>query len=286
MQLTGGTRLRALLISLYACAWLQAAPARADDEHAEQARQLFERGLQLSAQERWSEARELFQRSAELMPRANTYYNVAVSSLELGLGRATLLALAQFDALSADDTPEQHLKAAADLRARALAKVGTVTLSLAPERASVEVDGIRDIQATALGDGERLLWLDPGVHVVHVRAPDMRTQTLELGIAAGATVHHRIELAPETTPVAATAARPTPPVVLSLPAAQRAPRPRIAQPPDVEPAARDSGSLWSSPLTWVVLGAVVAAGATTAIVLTTRDEPRDMPYGGTTGVVF
>jgi hypothetical protein len=31
----------------------------------------------------------------------------------------------------------------------------------------------------------------------------------------------------------------------------------------------------------------VAAGATTAIVvLANGDEPRDMPYGGTTGVVF
>ena len=285
---------RSLLALTLACA-LHPTPARAD-EPASEAQQHFERGLSLSAQKRWPEARDAFLESARLTPRASTYYNLAMSAFELGQGRAALAALARFDELAKAGVPAEHVALAAELRARALAHVGVLRLTTAPEGAVVEIDGEVEPVATS-SDTERLIWLDPGPHALRVSAEGRQPVTVEVSAAARTTLYRRVELppasAPElaTTPVAAPQASVTPPSVTQLPneTTSRVPLAPVIDSRSQARAERDDGggSLWSEPWTWIVIGAVVAAGAAGGVLLATSDdEPGRSGYGGTTGVTF
>lgn len=80
--------------------------------------------------------------------------------------------------------------------------------------------------------------------------------------------------------------------VAALPKAPSPPPPKAAAPwvpPPAEvereaPEPEPQGGLLSSPVFWIVSGAIVAAGAATAAVLVTRSG--SAPYGGSSGEVF
>lgn len=85
---------------------------------------------------------------------------------------------------------------------------------------------------------------------------------------------------PPEEPPAQARPRPAPP-----PPSASAPKPW--EPPTAQvtgPAPDEDGSVLSSPVFWIVTGAVVAAGAVTAGVLATHGGPE--PYGGSSGQVF
>jgi hypothetical protein len=258
---------------LLVCVLNAAASVRADDtQQAPEARAqaLFERGLQLSADERWGEARAAFLECTRLTPRASAYFNLAVSSLELGLGRAALDALERFDALSDPLVQPDYRKRAVELRQRALTRVGTLELSIAPAEAQLEIDGNLE---TATG-ASRVVLVDPGSHLVRISAPGRQTRTLELTIGARDTAHSRVELAPvalSTLDPAALLAAPHAAVTLT-------PRPAPAQAP------APARSLWSHPVTWIVIGTLVAIGVTGAVVAASGGTSD--PYGGSVNKVF
>jgi hypothetical protein len=256
---------------LLASCWI-ATPARADVSVEAQA--LFERGVQLSREERWLEARDAFVRSAALTPRASTYYNLAVTSLELGLARAALDAFAQFDLYVDPRSQVGYVQQAAELRAHARARVGTLVLSLVPEDARVEVDG-----QVEPGSGTRVVLLDPGMHTVKASAPGRDATAFEAQIDAQSTLHRSVEL-----PLVKAA--PAPAVDLHL----RSDTASSAAPHDgsgsADPA-RDRAdgherSLWAQPLTWVVIGAVVVGAVVTGALITAQGSDTRDPYTGRT----
>ena len=277
---------RAALVCSFACC-LHATRARADEPARTQAQVLFESGLALSSHAKWREAREAFLESARLTPRASTFYNLAISSLELGFAREALLALERFDALAQTGVPAAHAQLAAALRARALMRVGTLQLSLAPAAAQVEIDGAPE-PSPAAPSGERSIWLDPGPHVVRVSANGMQTQSLEVSVTPQTTLYRKLELQPLAPVAAAEPVAPAPVPAIQLPvAASPAASARVAPAsPSSPPPRADDGSLWSEPVTWIVIGVVVAGGVTGGVLLATRDDERSMAYGGSTGVVF
>jgi hypothetical protein len=256
-------------------AWcaLCSAAARADEPSVAQAQALFEHGLQLSTQERWADARAAFLDSARLIPRASTYFNLAVSSLELGLGRATLEALDRFDALADPDRHADYSQRATRLRAEARALVGTLELSIAPDSAELEIDGNVEPATGAT----RIVLLDPGLHVVRASAAHYEERSIEITIRARETAHQRIELA---APPAVAPAK----IDLSVTRVPAAAAPAPIHQQSDHPAQRRATSLWSKPLLWIAVGAVVA-GVTAVVVLAARDRDAK-PYGGSTKITL
>jgi tetratricopeptide (TPR) repeat protein len=256
---------------LLASCWT-ATPAHADADASTEAQALFERGVQLSQAEQWSEARDAFVRSAALTPRASTYYNLAVAALELGLARAALDAFKQFDLYADARTQADFIQQATDLRARVRARVGTLVLSLEPEDARVEVDGQLEP-----GTGERVVLLDPGMHTVNASAPGREATSFEAQIEAQSTLRRSVELK------LAAEAPPAPAVDLQLrpdPASSAALRNDSATTDPAHDRASDHGrSLWAQPLTWVVIGAVVVGAVVTGVVIATHDSSKPVdPY--------
>jgi hypothetical protein len=252
---------------------LRSAPARADEPSETRAQALFEQGLQLSTQERWADARAAFLDSARVIPRASTYFNLAVSSLELGLGRATLEALDGFDALADPDKHADYIQRAARLRAEARTLVGTLELSIAPDSAQLEIDG----SAEPATGATRIVLLDPGLHVVRASAAQREARSIEITIRARETAHQRIEL---SAPPAAEPAK----IDLTVPRTPAAAAPAPLRQQDNDSAQRRATSLWSKPLLWIAVGAVVA-GVTAVVVLATQDRDAK-PYGGSTKITL
>lgn len=244
------------------------------DSAPQQAQASFERGLELSGAERWLAAREAFLASVALAPRASTYFNLALVSLELGLGRAALDALSRFEQLADLPQLQEFRPQAISLRERAKALIGTVVLSVDPEDCSVQVDGTAQQGAGR----ERVLLLDPGDHVIRIDAAGKQARTIDVTVVARGAVHRRVELA------------------ASVPAADLAP-PAVAvaaQKPSVVPMsapdaqARDDYSLLEEPLFWAIAVGVVAVGAGVTIfaVALSQDPGTAEPYAGTSNRVL
>jgi hypothetical protein len=259
---------------LIVCCSLQATCALAQDDHQAQAQALFERGLQLSAQERWAEAHAAFTESAGLVPRASTYFNLAVSALEIGLGRGVLDALEQFQLLADPVKHAEYAQRATELRSKALARVGTLELSIAPEGARLEVDGTAE---SATGT-TRVMLIDPGLHVVRVSADGYGARSTEVSISARETSHLRIELSATPMP-------DPPPTDLELRSALHAPPPPTPPSPLRDAPPKPASSLWSKPAIWIAIGSVVVLGVVGAVLASTSSDPAK-PYGGSTGKIF
>lgn len=257
-------------------------PAPTTSSTEEQAQREFSNGLELSGQERWPEARAAFLRSIELSPRASTYYNLALVCFELGLGRATLDALAGFDHLTTSETQADYRTQAATLRMRAKALVGTLVLSVEPATASVVIDGVAEPGAGA----ERLLQLDPGVHGVRVSADGREATSFSVDVGARGAVHRRVELrsTTETNTQSAAAASLAPSSVARVASARESERASApaATSSVAAPASSREGSLLEEPLFWIVTGAVVIGAGVTVGVVASSGESAD-PYSGTTG---
>jgi hypothetical protein len=95
--------LRVLLFLLGLLLFTGFAPQRASAENLEEARTLFVAGLSASREGRWEEARALFERSAAIIPKASTLFNLAVVEVELGLAEKALETLNAFDRLATED---------------------------------------------------------------------------------------------------------------------------------------------------------------------------------------
>ena len=239
---------------------LSTATAQDDAESRERARRLFEEGLALANSERWTEALSAFRRSAELVPRASTSYNIANALYRLGRPVDALEELDRYE-----EMPEVRAGGTAWERGTALrdlldAAVAEVRLAITPASAKVFVDG-RLSAATGL---DRTIRLNPGTHSIHITHESYASSLRELRVEPGGREAYTIALQPHT---------PTPPPAMAVTPSGVSP---------AEAAQDDRKPFVKRPGFWVMIGAivVVGVGAGVAVALTRKD---DAPQCGTTG---
>lgn len=221
----------------------------------ESARELFDSALGAAERSDYGRARDLFRRSLEVEPRPVTAENLALVLRALG---QTLEAVEVIDSILEGEfgpVEAEHQRALTALRDEALREMGTVELTVHGAAAfDVRVDG-RLAAPRSRGHGELRLPADSGRHVVVVTASDGRSAEERVDVPRGGVVALAVRLPP----------------ALDLPAADREP------------------GLAESPWTWVVVGAVVAVGATVAILLatvTTEEFVADPVWGRRVGISF
>lgn len=288
-------------------ALLFASTALAQFDPTAEARAHFDAGRAHARSERWADALAEFRASDALLPRAVTEFNVASALVRLGRARE---ALAVLDALDARTDADASLRAdAATLRTVARGALRTLTLSVVPADARIEIDGE---VATATGS-QRTLTLDPGEHTL-VASASGHVETRVVIPAEGTTLALSLDalpgtLAVEPTPVDASVsidgaavgvgrverevragshhvraeASGYAPFELDVEvgAGQRALVPAMLGPAPSAP------SLAEDPVLWIVIGSVLLVGAGVGIgVGVATNGSGESPYGGTSGVVL
>jgi hypothetical protein len=155
------------------------APAWADNNPADQAlaQTLFDRGRELMAAKKYVEACEKFSESERLEPSVGTELNLGLCYESQGKTAAAWAAYRAAGARARRDGRRDREQAAHDRAAALEPKLSRVTVTLAP---GADVPGIEvRLDGTLLG---RATWdvaapIDPGPHVVDVRAPGYRNWT-------------------------------------------------------------------------------------------------------------
>lgn len=222
------------------------------------AQQWFERGVELTKAEQWSEAQASFERSIELEPRAATYLNLAIVRYRQGDYVSALGALEIFERDAGQQ--EDVRKRAQWLRDNLAQHVVRFQLHVEPAAAIVQIDG-----KDQAGQGQdRSLWLAAGQHEVSARADGYQEDRMRIVATAGAEAQASISLKREQVVI--------PPVTLSDDARGGEPSQRGAPPAPVDDARRP---LWKNPWLWTAVGVVVLAGATTATVLLLREPEKE-----------
>jgi len=201
-----------------------------------QARALFDQGLALSDEGKWSEALEVFRKSDTLTASANVRYNIAAALRALGkyveAKRTIDETIAAGDAKTLTIKPALK-KELEKLRAEVAGKIVHIRFRKSPADADVEVDG------SAVSEGaDGRVGLDPGKHVFVIRKQGYDPTTVNQTLSAGDTE-----------------------VVLT------APKTKVVEVPRNDPFYKKG---WF----WGTVGGVVAAGAavTVIVVVTGADK--------------
>jgi len=180
----------ALMIGLsIGAAAAMAQPPAVEDPSAAEARALFERGHQLAADSRFSEAAQSFQRSLDLVDRPSTMFNLGICFFALDRHVEATAILERFTE-AAD--PAEEAESIADARrmlTHARASVAHIIIEVVPSSATVLVDG----QPLA-GDATRSVAVNPGPHVVRVEAPHHAPTLLELTSRPGEEQRRAVQL--------------------------------------------------------------------------------------------
>ncbi|MCA9612460.1 MAG: hypothetical protein R3B99_17370 [Polyangiales bacterium] len=259
------SRLLAFLLCAFPVSVLAQAQSPTSSEMAA-ARQLFRSGLEHAEAGRWTDARADFERSYGLARVPVTLFNLAGAQAETG------------QLVTAAESYRRFLQEADEGRAaryRESAERALAELEPRIPRLRLEVNGLGEGDVLRIDDDEvsRAVLgvafpLDPGEHLVAVvRRGDVVVDervTLNVGEERAVTLLvpalqvrpaevARAEVEAETTPV------------------------------EVPPSRDEERSIARSPWLWIAVGVVVVAGATTAVVLATRDDAS--PYQGNAGVV-
>lgn len=226
----------------------------------QRARSLFEEGLALAESQRWAEALSAFRRSAELVPRASTSFNIANALYRLDRPADALVELDRHGAMPEVQRDYAALRREAALRELVKTAVAEVRLAITPSAAEAFVDG-RLSKATGF---ERLLHLNPGTHSIRITHDGYVATLRELHVERGSRGALTIALRPHTPPSSGSLA--------IIPPTSSAP----------EAATDDRKPFVKRPGFWVMIGAiaVVGIGAGVAVALTRKD---DAPQCGTTG---
>jgi hypothetical protein len=283
----------------------------AAEEAANEARELFRRGVALSRQERWGEALEYFRRSRALIERPSTTFNIALALLRLGRpteGRAMLQEYIE----QSEGNPRESARRtqAGELLSLAVSSIAELTLTLAPPEAEVRVDGV-----LREGDGAtRVLSLDPGSHSLRVTHEGFTAESLEISVLEGERVSRELTLTPRNDPaqVQVTASVSNAAIVVdgaevgtgrwsgSLEPGRHTIEVRaedhepFRQEIEVEAMerrdvtaslSRIEDSIWTNPWLWVAVG-VIVVGAGVGVGVGAAASGTADPYGGTTGVVL
>jgi hypothetical protein len=199
---------------------------------------------------RFAEARAQFLRAHQIFPNARTLRGLGMVEFELRNYPQCVRYLEAALSCSVRPLADELRGETEQLLARARAYVGAVELHIRPENAVVDVDG-----AAAARGPEAQLLLGVGKHELRVRAPDHVADSRSLSIVGGD--RQVIELVLTRASLLAATSAPAAPVAAPLPVHSER-RPLLKQ-------------WWL----WTIVGAVVAAGATTTVLLATRDRGSD-----------
>jgi len=212
----------------------------------EQARALFDQGLALSDEARWSEALDAFKKSDALVHSASVRINMAVTLRALGRYVEAKRIIEDLLARGVDDKPLKPAsqKDVEKLRDEVVPKIVHVELKRNPSDGSVEIDGTLFLVAA---DGR--VELDPGKHVFILRKRGYETVTVTQSLEGREAV-----------------------VILT------APKLDIAPPPDDRPFYKRG---WF----WATVGGVVAAGAAVTVVAVVLDSDARAPATPPTSTV-
>lgn len=155
-----------------------------------QARDLFERGLEAARARQWADAEPLFERSAAIVPRASTLYNLALSRFRLERPEACIDAIDRLLG-SNDESGATYREYAEELRRRALERVLVLELTVDPPEAVVFVDGVG---RPGFGS-HRTLVTSPGSHRLDVSERTYSPVHISFSGAAGETSSQSVRLA-------------------------------------------------------------------------------------------
>jgi hypothetical protein len=204
-----------------------AAPPDPAKDTGKRAEQIFHDAEKLFDEKRYPEACAAFEESQRLDPKLGTLLNLAFCHETMGK-LATAWSEYNEAAVWASQRGQRDREEFARKRSTELARrLSRVLLELTPgtDPSSIEVDG------EALPHEKWLtpLFLDPGAHVIVVRAPGKKTQTIAVNAAEGVAAQ-TIRVAPFESEAPPVAPAPMPP--------REAPR---SEPPAPESAAPSSG---------------------------------------------
>lgn len=262
-------------MSMTVASALAIAPQKAgaqDPAQRAEARQLFEEGLALAQVDRWAEALTAFRRSAELVPRASTSYNIANALYRLDRPVQALSELDQYDdMLEVRQDPEARRRGDT-LRQLVESAVAVLHVEVHPEASMLFVDG----RPWVLLGVERPLLLDPGAHSLRVTHEGYQSYRREIQVDRGSNQSLSIELQP-----LASSAEPTRAPGLSASAATTL-QVEPAQPAVPVSTKDDRQRFVKRPGFWVLIGVIAAAGVSAGVaVAVTRNN--DSSSCGTTG---
>jgi len=219
------------------------------------ARTLFREGIAATRAEDWQRARDAFARSFELAPRATTLLNLAGTERQLGSWVAAAESYRRFLAMAGRG---RRSRAQRRVARQALAELEPQIPSIRVSRGGAEyadvdvtVDG-EAMPSAALGE---LFPVDPGEHALRMEREGYRSVELNIDLEAGAT--EELSLADQVW-------HP-----LALDPAQVARDGSQAEPAGGLVDSREgpsSGSIWHSPVFWIVVGAVVVGAVVAGVV--------------------
>lgn len=234
--------------------------ARPTQEQTTEARRLFKKGLAFAEWERWEESLAAFRRSAELVPRPSTSYNIANALYRLDRPAEGLVELDRLRVMAETQRDAETLRREANLRALLLVAVAELRIAITPSDASLFIDG----RLSSESGFERLVRLNPGEHSLRVEREGYITAFRQIRLDHGARKYDSIVLS--TDP----AAEPEPIAVVT--AGMESP----------ETARDDRKPFVKRPGFWVMIGAIAIVGVGTgvAVALTRKDSE---PECGTTG---
>jgi len=244
----------------------------AEDASAQaEARAFFEEGLALAAADRWAEALSAFRRSATLVSRASTSYNIANALYRLDRPVEALSELDEHDRMPEVRADPAALARSDQLRSLIAQAVGEVVLTVTPATARVFVDG----SPSVLDGRERVILLNPGLHFIRVTRDGYEPHRQEVRVERGSRQAHAVELQPRVTALA-----PDPSFTMDESTSRvTAGVTESSAPEDV---ADDRKPFVKRPGFWVMIGVIAAAGigAGVAVAVLRKD---DAPACGTTG---
>lgn len=242
----------------------QAQPPPADpaaQAATEAARARFEEGVAHMAASRWQEAADAFAASMQARATASAALNLGISLKNLGRLVEARVRLQQFQEMASETLRREQGAHAQELLlqiARELARVRVVELT--PTVAAVSVDG-RRAQLNEAGE----VVVDPGAHTVRAEAPGYVTFEERVEVPTGQTRDLRIVMA--AAPVAApVSTAPVERVVV------------VNQP--ARPAA-ESHPFYTRWWFWTIVGAAVAGGVVTGVVIGSNRDARAFPTPST-----
>jgi hypothetical protein len=229
------------------------------------AKQLFDQGVVALSSQNWLDAEELFRRSAEIVPRSSSLYNLALALFEQHRYRDCVEVCDRMLTGPDEQDVARFRESGARLREKALAAAAIYRLTVDPGDASVNLDGapLADRQAT------RRLVLDPGLHRIAASAPGHATRELALDVASGEQSSGTLVLAP---------------VVSAAPPAPSASSAVLARAPALHDAAEPETA--SAPVPALILigvgGAALVGALVTGLLALDADDQFTSKCGGVT----